>query len=231
MACEMISLRDFRIRVLNDEPSVVAFTAKSCEHSQKLLPIMDEVSEKFDGRVFAVDFGEGDLRARAARFGARYGVNRLPAVVAFSDGRPKDLIGGLTSAEDIADMLDRQMRPVRDVIGSRNFRVEVLESKKPVLVHFHSASCGGSESLIPTIDEVARKFSGRATVVRVEVSPFNAAVMERYGAIRTPMLAAFEDGDMKDTIMGTIVDTKRLGAQDGVSEAVDHVSEMLEALL
>lgn len=232
MACEMISLEDFRDRVINPrEASVVAFTAKSCEASQQLLPIMDEVSDRFDGRVFAVTIATASIEAGASRLAARYGVHRLPAVIAFSDGRPKDLIGGLSSVEDIGEMLERQMRPVREVIGSRNFKAEVLDSKQPVLVHFSSASCGASESLIPVVDEVAKNFRGKATVVRVELSPFNAGLMETHGAIRTPMLAAFEDGKMQDSIMGTIVDTKRLEAGDGTREAVDHVSEMLERLL
>jgi thioredoxin 1 len=229
MACDVISTRDFRRLVLETrEPALVAFTAKFCEASQELLPVMDKVSDRFDGRgVFAIDFGEDETRARASGLAARYGVKRLPAIIAFSDGRPKDLIGGLTTAEDVIDMFERQLRPVREVIGARNFEVEVLESRVPVLVHFHAGSCAASESLIPVIDETAKSFRGRAKVVRVEANPFNAGVMERYGAIRTPMVAAFEDGEMKDAIMGTVVDSRRLGTRDGTREAVDHVGEML----
>ncbi len=233
MACEMITARDFRSRVLNArEASLVAFTARFCEASLELIPVLEEISEKFDqGSVFAIDLGDDPEKARSNKLAARYGVNRLPAVIAFSDGRPKDLIGGRASAEDLVDMLDRQLRPVKEVIGARNFRQEVLESKDPVLVHFHSAECDPSAALFPIIDDTAKSFQGRAKVVRVEANPFNAAVMERYGAIRTPMLAAFDDGEMKDSIMGTIVDTGSLAKEDGQREAAAHVGEMLEALI
>lgn len=235
MPSKMITTRNFKERVLDArEPALVAFTAKFCEASQELLPIMDEISAKFDGRsnVFTIDFGDDPVRARTSKLAARYGVNRLPVVIAFSEGRPKDMIGGLTSAEDLIDMLDRRLRPVGEVIGENNFRVEVLESKVPVLVHFHAASCEASESLIPIIDDTAKNFGGRAKVVRVVADPFNANVMARYGAIRTPMVAAFDDGEMKDHIMGTLVDARQLVEDpDGRRQAVDHVSEMLEAFL
>jgi thioredoxin 1 len=233
MACQMLLEGDFRSRVLESEgPALVAFTAKACEESQKVLSIMNEISGQFKDRggVFALDFGNDLERAAASKLAARYRVNRLPVVIAFSDGRPTDYIGGVTSAEDLADMFERQLRPVREVIGARTFQVEVLESKVPVLVHFHSASCAASKALIPVIEETAVNFRGRAKVVRVEANDFNNAIMEQYGAIRTPMLATFDAGQMTDCIMGTVVDSQRLAAKDGKREAVDHIGEMLATL-
>ena len=125
-------------------------------------------------------------------------------------------------------MLERQLRPVREVIGERNFRQEVIDSKLPVLVHFAAGSCEASLDMGPIVEATAEKFQGRAKVVRVELNAFNAGLMERFGAIRLPVIAAFEGGEMRDSILGTIVDGKQLAAADGKSAAVEHVSEMLE---
>ena len=233
MACQMLLEGDFRNHILESkDPALVAFTAKACAASQEVLTMMNEISGQFKGRggVFALDFGDDLERAASSKLASRYRVNRLPVVIAFSDGRPKDYIAGVTSAEDLADMLERQLRPVREVIGARNFQVEVLESQVPVLVHFHSAACAASKALIPVIEETAENFRGRAKVVRVEANDFNTAIMEQHGAIRTPVLAAFDAGVQADCIMGTVVDRQRLAKKDGKREAVDHIGEMLAAL-
>ena len=234
MACEMLLEGDFRNRVLQSkDPALVAFTAAACEESQQVLSMMKDISGRFEGRghVFALDFGKDLQRAASSTLASRYRVNRLPVVIAFSDGRPTDYIGGLTSAEDLADMLERQLRPVREVIGARSFRTEVLESQVPVLVHFHSAACEASTALIPVVEQTATNFRGRAKVVRVEANNFNSAIMEEYGAIRTPVLAAFDGGVEADCIMGTGIDRKQLAEKDGQRKAADHIGEMLGALL
>jgi thioredoxin 1 len=234
MACQMILEGDFRNHILESrDPALVAFTSKACEESQQILSMMNDISGQFDGRggIFAVDVGDDLERAAAGKLASRYRINRLPVVVAFSDGRPRDYIGGLTSKEDLAEMLERQLSPVREVIGARDFRAEVLDSKVPVLVHFHAASCDASKALIPIIEETANNFRGRAKVVRVEANPFNSAIMEEYGAIRTPVVAAFDAGVEADCIMGTIVgDRKKLANKGGSRKAVDHIAEMLSAL-
>jgi thioredoxin 1 len=193
---------------------------------------MDEISGRFEGRggVFAVDVGDDLERAASSKLASRFRINRLPVVLAFSEGRPKDYIGGLTSADDLADMLERQLRPVRDVIGARDFRLEVLESKVPVLVHFHAASCEASKALIPIIEETANNFRGRAKVVRVEANYFNAAIMEEYGAIRTPVVAAFDAGVEADCIMGTGIEQRRLADKGESRKVIEHIGEMLGAL-
>jgi thioredoxin 1 len=234
MGCGNVTERDFRKLVLeNDDPVLVVFTAGFCEESQKLLSVMNEVADAYEGRARVVnhDLGKDETQARSSKLAQRYRVNRLPVAVMFSEGRPKDYIGGLSSRADIADMIDRQLRPVREVIGERNFRQEVLESKAPVLVHFHAAECSASLDLLPIVESTAENFRGRAKVVRVEANVFNAALMERYGAIRLPVLAAFDAGEMRDCILGTIVEPGLLAEKDGSRAALDHVGEMMEELV
>lgn len=226
-----VTAKNFRKQVLGQSgPVLLVFTAKFCDASQRLIPIVDELADAFDGRarIAHLDLGSDEAVARTNAVCQRYRVSRLPLVMLFDDGRVVDFIGGIPSRADLADMLDRQLQPVLDV-GEHNFKQQVLESKVPVLVHFHSASCKQSKELIPLVDTTAERFRGRARVVRVEANAFNARVCAEYGAIRFPMLATFEGGQMRDCILGAVSDAGLRSAGLKARKAEDHVAEMVEA--
>ena len=193
---------EFTKRVLDsDKPVLMAFRASWCLPSQQLVPIIDEIGQEFDGRVrcFAVD-ADGDTEAIRRRMR----VNRLPVTMLFHGGRCVDFIGGWTSKGAIVEMLERRLTPVLQV-DELSFDAEVLNSRLPVLAHFHSASCSPSQSLIPVVDEIAEKFERRAKVVRVEFGAENARLCARFGVIRVPTLALFVDGQIEDQILGGMI--------------------------
>jgi thioredoxin 1 len=232
MAVQRVTDRDFKKQVLDHEtPVLVIFTAAFCDASQRLLPMVEDLSAAFRGRakVVNLDLGTSPVEARKNRVVQRYKVSRLPLVMLFGEGRVKDFIGGVPGQDDLHAMIERQLQPVLDV-GEHNFQQEVLEAKVPVLVHFHSRSCEQSRHLGPIVEEIGKRFRGRAKVVRVEAEAFNAGLCARYGAIRFPMLASFEGGEMRDCILG-VVDDATLRAAKEPRGAVDHVADMLEQLV
>ena len=102
-------------------PVLVHFDAAWCSVSQELIPVVDEVAEKFKGRtkVVRVNFGP-----ETARLCSRWGVHRVPTLAMFVDGQIEDqILGGLvggtkvgrelrscvgfTSFDNIAQMLER----------------------------------------------------------------------------------------------------------------------------
>jgi len=202
--------RGFTKQVLqHNGPVLVSFRASWCQPSLQLAPVIDEIASSYGGRVKVVNVdveseqqpdGGWALSSKVCR---RYNVTRLPVLMLFNEGRVKDFIGGATSREAIDEMLDAQLRPVIDV-DEANFQVEVLDSRVPVLVHFHAAWCAASLELIETVDSVAQDFRGRAKVVRVEFGPATAALCARYGVRRVPTLALMQDGVVKDQILGAM---------------------------
>ena len=233
MTVQLLKDADFRKRVLEEDgPVLLAITARFCGASGQLLSAMEELAEGYrdSARWFNIDLGDNEAEALRNPVVQKYKVKRLPLVILFSEGQAKDYIGGVPSTEGLKEMVDRHTRPVRDVVGEEDFRREVLESKLPVLVQFYSAGCKMSLDLLGPVEKAAERVQGRAKVVRVEADAFNAPILARYGAVRLPLLATFDAGEMRDCIAGAVSDESLRSIDGGSVSAEDHITSMVEQL-
>jgi thioredoxin 1 len=150
----------------------------------------------------------------------------------FEGGRRRDMIGGMTSKASIAEMVDTRLKPVLEV-SERDFEGEVLRSRMPVLVHFHAAWCAASLDLLPLVETVGERFRGRARVVQVDFDA-NPALCARYGVQRVPVLALFDQGRVRDQILGAMTGGTKVGgrATSCVNlTSFDNVAGMLEEFI
>jgi thioredoxin 1 len=88
-------------------------------------------------------------------------------------------------------------------VTDENFDREVLKSEQPVMVDFWAAWCGPCKALAPIVDEVARLYTGKVKVGKLDVDK-NVATPQRYQVRGIPTLIIFKDGRVQDQIVGYV---------------------------
>ena len=74
-----------------------------------------------------------------------------------------------------------------------NFKAEVLDSDKPVLVDFWAVWCGPCRMVGPVVEELAGEYQGKAKVGKVDVDK-NQGIAGQYGIRSIPTILVFKGG-------------------------------------
>lgn len=82
-----------------------------------------------------------------------------------------------------------------------NFKQEVLESDKPVLVDFWAEWCQPCKMLAPTIDEVASQFSESVKVGKLDTDK-NRDTSVEYKITAIPTVIIFKGGEVAKKFVG-----------------------------
>ncbi len=85
-------------------------------------------------------------------------------------------------------------------IDSNNFRNEVLNSEKPVLLDFWAPWCGPCRMVVPIVEEIARERPDiKVGKVNVDENPELAA---QFGVMSIPTLVVMKNGQVVSQAMG-----------------------------
>ncbi|MDD6160730.1 MAG: thioredoxin [Oscillospiraceae bacterium] len=85
-------------------------------------------------------------------------------------------------------------------ITNSNFRSEVLNSEKPVLLDFWASWCGPCRMVSPIVDEIAAERGDiKVGKVNVDEQPELAA---QFGVMSIPTLVVMKDGKIVDQMVG-----------------------------
>ncbi len=82
-----------------------------------------------------------------------------------------------------------------------NFQAEVIQSDKPVVVDFSATWCGPCRQLTPIIDDLAKEYSGKVKVGKVDIDQ-SQEVAGKYGITSVPTVLFFKGGAKVDTLVG-----------------------------
>jgi len=85
-------------------------------------------------------------------------------------------------------------------ITKENFKAEVLNSEKPVLLDFWASWCGPCRMVGPILDEIAQEREDiKVCKINVDEEPELAA---RYGIVSIPTLMVMEKGEIRNKSLG-----------------------------
>jgi thioredoxin 1 len=88
-------------------------------------------------------------------------------------------------------------------ITDDTFETEVLNSQTPVLVDYWAEWCGPCKTIAPILDEVAKEYSGRLKIAKLNVDQ-NTSVPTKYGVRGIPTLMLFKNGNVEGQKVGAL---------------------------
>jgi thioredoxin 1 len=88
-------------------------------------------------------------------------------------------------------------------VTDSSFETDVLKADAPVLVDYWAEWCGPCKAIAPILDEVARAYSGKLTVAKINVDE-NQSVPTKYSVKGIPTLMLFKNGAIVGTKIGAL---------------------------
>ena len=85
--------------------------------------------------------------------------------------------------------------------NENNFKEEVLNSDKPVLIDFWAVWCGPCKLLGPTIDELHKELEGKVKVGKVNVDE-NQNLAAQFGVMSIPTVIIMKGGKVVEQFIG-----------------------------
>jgi thioredoxin 1 len=87
--------------------------------------------------------------------------------------------------------------------GDDNFEAEVIKSDKPVLVDFWAAWCMPCRAIAPSVEELAKTYSGKVKFGKLNIDD-HQATPQHFGIRSIPTLLVFKGGQVVDQIVGAV---------------------------
>ena len=86
-------------------------------------------------------------------------------------------------------------------VSNENYKEEVLDSEKTVLVDFYADWCGPCEMMVPVVEEISEELQDKVKVCKINVDE-NQDLAMQYGIMSIPTLVFIKNGKLEKTLVG-----------------------------
>lgn len=86
-------------------------------------------------------------------------------------------------------------------VNDKDFKAQVLDSEKLVMVDFWAPWCGPCRAVAPVLEEIAGEYAEKVVVAKVNTDEDSQYAMQ-YGIMAIPTMILFKDGKEVDRIQG-----------------------------
>lgn len=86
-------------------------------------------------------------------------------------------------------------------LNNENFKKEVMQSDKTVIVDFYADWCGPCKMMSPILDDIANELESKIRVYKVNVDESRDIAM-KYEIMSIPTLIIFKNGKVINTLVG-----------------------------
>ncbi|MEL6776176.1 MAG: thioredoxin [Cyanobacteria bacterium J06597_16] len=106
MSAAQVTDSTFKQEVLeNDTPVLVDFWAPWCGPCRMVAPVVDEISEQYDGQVKVVKVNTDENPSVASQ----YGIRSIPTLMIFKGGQRVDMVVGAVPKTTLANTLEKYL--------------------------------------------------------------------------------------------------------------------------
>jgi thioredoxin 1 len=88
-------------------------------------------------------------------------------------------------------------------VNASTWDQEVLKADGLVMVDFWAIWCGPCRMIAPTVEEIAKEYSGKLKVCKLNTDE-NPDIASRYKIMGIPTLMFFKNGEKVDQIVGAV---------------------------
>ena len=88
-------------------------------------------------------------------------------------------------------------------VTTSNWDTEVTKAQGLVMIDFWAAWCGPCRMISPTVEELAKEYSGKIKVLKLNTDE-NSEIASRYKIMGIPTIMFFKDGNKLDQIVGVV---------------------------
>ena len=86
-------------------------------------------------------------------------------------------------------------------VTENDFENEVLKTEGKVVVDFYADWCGPCKMLGPVMEKISEELDGKVKFTKINIDE-NMSIAEKYEIMSIPTIIVFENGNVKNTIIG-----------------------------